>query len=74
MIYNAPDAQQDPDGNLFAYNALAHPQYLENDELLVSYCLNSRRVRDVFDNVETYRAQFIRVPMEKIFSNAQCNP
>jgi hypothetical protein len=53
-------------GNVFTYNALAHPQYIKNDELLVSYCVNSLNVKDIFDNVDNYRARFIRVPMDMI--------
>ncbi|RLD64375.1 MAG: hypothetical protein DRJ01_00815, partial [Bacteroidetes bacterium] len=65
-IYHTQDAENDTTKNIFSYNALAHVQYIENDELLVSYCVNSRRVRDVFENVEAYRAKFLRVPMRMI--------
>jgi hypothetical protein len=64
FIYTSPEP--DSTNKLFAYNALAHPQYMDGDKLLVSYCVNSHRVKDVFDDVESYRARFIRVPLEKI--------
>jgi hypothetical protein len=66
LIYTTPETNNNPEGRLFTYNALAHPQYMEGDQLLVSYCINSRTVRDVFTDVDTYRARFIRVPLEMI--------
>jgi len=66
LIYNTPETDNDPAGKLFTYNALAHPQYIEGDQLLVSYCINSSTVRDVFTNVDNYRARFIRVPLSMI--------
>jgi len=64
FIYRSPEP--DSTNNLFAYNALAHPQYMDGDRLLVSYCLNSFRVRDVFEDADNYRARFIRVPLSMI--------
>ncbi len=68
LIYTSPEPASDPRGNLSAYNALAHPQYLDGNKLLVSYCLNSTRVRDVFENADKYRGRFIRVPLSMIDS------
>lgn len=68
FIYHTPDADLDSTKRIFPYNALAHVQYLKNNELLVSYCVNSSRVRDVFENVDNYRARFLRVPMDLILS------
>ena len=68
FIYHTPDHDLDSTKRIFPYNALAHVQYIENNELLVSYCVNSRRVRDVFENVNNYRARFLRVPMELILN------
>lgn len=65
-LYRSPEPGGDSRGLLFAYNALAHPQYIQEDMLLVSYCVNSHRVRDVFENVDNYRPRFIRVPLELI--------
>ena len=69
FIYHTPDQEDDPNRRIHSYNALAHSQYIEGDQLLVSYCVNSMRVKDVFENVEAYRANFIRVPMELIVDN-----
>jgi len=69
FIYHTPDQEDDPNRRIHSYNALAHSQYIEGDQLLVSYCVNSMRVKDVFENVEAYRANFLRVPMELIVDN-----
>jgi hypothetical protein len=53
--------------NLFAYNSLAHPQFIENDELLISSCINSFVVEDVFQDASKYRPVFLRVPVKRIF-------
>lgn len=52
--------------NLFTYNALAHPQFLEDSCLLISYNTNSTRLEDHFADALIYRPRFIRVPMELI--------
>lgn len=66
FIYHAPEADADPDKYIITYNALAHVQYIEDDRLLVTYCVNSLNFMDIFEDVEAYRAQFLRVPMELI--------
>lgn len=55
-----------PAKDLFAYNSVAHPKFNENNELLVSYCVNSFNVDDLFEDANKYRAVFIRVPIDKI--------
>lgn len=53
--------------NLFAYNSMAHPQFIENGELLISSCINSFVVEDVFRDANKYRPVFQRVPVKRIF-------
>ncbi len=62
---------------LLTYNAQAHPHFIENDELLVSYNVNDRvdtispyicpsQCKHIWTDrmdADTYRPQFIRVPM-----------
>ena len=55
--------------NLFAYNSLAHPQFIENGELLISSCINSFVVEDVFRDASKYRPVFLRVPLKRIFED-----
>ncbi len=58
-----------PDSNLFVYNALAHPQFISQDELLVSYCVNSMDIKDLFQDADKYRPVFIRVPIANILKD-----
>jgi hypothetical protein len=60
-IYSTPEPVQDK--NLFAYNAMAHPQYDRNGMLLVSYCLNTHKPTP---RVMDYRPRFIRIPYRLI--------
>lgn len=53
--------------NLFTYNSLAHPQFIENGELLLSTCINSFVVEEVFLDASKYRPVFLRVPVNRIF-------
>lgn len=55
-----------PEKGLFAYNSVAHPHFTKNGELLVSYCINSFNLDDVFIDASKYRPVFIRVPEEMI--------
>lgn len=64
LLYTTPL----PEGNknLFTYNAVAHPQFIENGKLLISYNTNSFVLQDHFDNADIYRPRFIRVSLKKI--------
>jgi len=57
LIYSTPESEQ----NMFTYNAYAHPQFDQDDELLISYNTNGD-FWSIFSNVELYRPRFIRVP------------
>ncbi|MFZ2325102.1 MAG: DUF4185 domain-containing protein [Ignavibacteriaceae bacterium] len=56
-IYNCPEVQLDPD--IFVYNAKAHPGLSDEDELLVSYNVNTFDFWDHFTNADIYRPRFI---------------
>jgi len=58
-----------PVKDLFAYNPVAHPQFTENEELLISYCVNSFNLEDLFEDASKYRPVFIRVPFKLILEN-----
>jgi len=62
-IYSVPDFDNE---YLFAYNALAHQQFTKGGKLLVSFCVNSFEMADVFKNANNYRPRFIRVPIDLI--------
>ena len=58
LIYCTPQSQED---NLFTYNAFAHPQFLQNGELLVSYNVNTSVFADLFKDADIYRPYFVKV-------------
>jgi len=64
MIYETPISDNCRD--CFTYNALAHPQYTEDDLLLISYNTNSMTLQDHYEDALIYRPRFIRVALEKI--------
>ena len=59
-----------PDGcdQCFTYNALAHPQFMEDNMLLISYNTNTHLLADHYRDALIYRPRFIRVPMELIIA------
>ncbi|SMO89040.1 DUF5005 domain-containing protein [Gracilimonas mengyeensis] len=53
--------------NLFTYNALAHPQFInDRGEILISYNMNSHRLQDHFENAHIYKPRFMRVPTHQL--------
>jgi len=61
LLYNTPILF----ANTFTYNAFPHPQFNEDNKLLISYNSNGN-FTDIFTNVEVYRPRFIRVPFTMI--------
>lgn len=57
-LYCTPETEI---GNLFTYNAFVHTQFSTNDELLISYNVNSSVFADLFKNADNYRPYFVRV-------------
>ncbi len=58
LLYRTPESG----GHLFTYNAVAHPQFVADEGLLISYNVNSFELEDIFDHADNYRPHFIRVP------------
>ena len=56
------------DTNLFVYNAVAHPQFMKDNQVLVSYNVNSFELSDLFNDARKYRPIFYRVPVEMILN------
>ena len=54
-VYATPEAK----GNIFTYNAHAHPELGKPGELVVSYNVNSFAIQDIYKNVDDYRPRFI---------------
>lgn len=59
--------QENIKDQIFTYNAMAHPQYISDNKLLISYCVNSFDVKKIHEiNTDYYRPKFIWVPLEII--------
>lgn len=54
-VYRAPEVQ----GDIFAYNAKAHPELSSGDRLLISYNVNTKNLQEVVDKADIYRPRFI---------------
>ncbi|MFF1572704.1 DUF4185 domain-containing protein [Leifsonia sp. NPDC058292] len=57
LLYTTPETG----GNVFTYNAKAHPELGDRDTLLVTYNVNSFSTDDVYANVDNYRPRYIDV-------------
>lgn len=66
LLFETPVDEKN--AQLFTYNALVHPQFTKNRELLISYNTNSMKLKDHFLNADIYRPRFIRVPISLIFN------
>lgn len=64
LLYETPLTSDCPE--CFTYNAVAHPQFIKDEFLLISYNTNSMKLEDHYANAMIYRPRFIRVPMEMI--------
>ena len=60
-IYDCPEVLEDPD--IFVYNAKAHPHLSQNDQLLISYNVNTFDFWDHFSNAGIYRPRFITMTL-----------
>jgi hypothetical protein len=66
MLFETQEYKSGPDR--FTYNAMAHPQYIKDGELLISYNSSSTNVRDIYTDATIYRPMFLRVPLEMILN------
>lgn len=66
LLYTTTEAETND--HLYTYNAMAHPQYDENEMLLVSYCVNSSVGADIWKDASIYRPRFLRVPYDLILN------
>lgn len=66
LLYQTTE-QKNVEDQIFTYNAMAHPQYIADNKLLISYCVNSFDVKKIHEvNTDYYRPKFIWVPIEII--------
>lgn len=64
LLYTTPIPGEDK--NLFTYNAIAHPQFMDKERILLSYNMNSFVLEDHFRNADIYRPRFVWVPLKLI--------
>lgn len=57
VLYTTPETS----GNVFTYNAKAHPELGDRDTLVVTYNVNSFDTADVYANVDNYRPRYLDV-------------
>ena len=62
-IYVVPPFQ---DSNLMCYNAMAHPQFVKDNMILVSYDMNTSDFAQQAKDVSTYRPRFFWVDIDTI--------
>jgi len=61
-IYGCPEVVNNP--NIFVYNAKAHPSLSTNDELLISYNVNSLSLSELLSDAGIYRPRFIAMKLD----------
>ncbi|MEA5128417.1 MAG: DUF4185 domain-containing protein [Proteiniphilum sp.] len=64
-IYTIPEGEN---STLFTYNAMAHPQYGSDENLLVSYCVNAKNIPDLYSDVSIYKPRFFWVSMNTLLN------
>ena len=64
VIYITPIEPDSKD--IFTYNAVAHPQFINEKGLLISYNTNSFELEDHYRDAGIYRPRFIRIPISLI--------
>jgi len=64
LLYTTPIPGDDE--NLITYNALAHPQFIDDNRVLLSYNMNSFVLEDHFSNADIYRPRFVWIPLKLI--------
>jgi hypothetical protein len=61
LLYTCPEMRKDK--GVFCYSAKAHPWAAGDDELLVSYCVNTWEFARLFRDDAVYRPKFVRVKL-----------
>lgn len=67
VLYSTPETS----GNVFTYNAKAHPQLGNGHTLLITYNVNSFDTNDLYVDVDNYRPRYIEVDA-KIRNSRDC--
>ncbi|WP_019540915.1 DUF4185 domain-containing protein [Proteiniphilum acetatigenes] len=72
LIYTVPEPIEDE--RLFAYNAMAHPQYERDGMFLVSYCMNTSDVEQAWNDVRATIPYFIWITYEMVLNEVPQQP
>ncbi len=67
VLYSTPETG----GNVFTYNAKAHPQLGDGHTLLITYNVNSFDTNDLYVEVDNYRPRYVAVDTK--IKNGQCD-
>ena len=67
VLYSTPETG----GNIFTYNAKAHPELGNGHTLLVTYNVNSFDTNDLYTEVDNYRPRYVEVDA-KISNSSHC--
>jgi hypothetical protein len=70
-IYGCPEVLEDPD--IFVYNAKAHPSLSNDNEMLISYNVNTFDFWDHFSNADIYRPRFIYLKIKDSTTSVRGN-
>lgn len=68
VLYQTPETA----GNVFTYNAKAHPELGSDGRLLVTYNVNSFDTADVYKNVDNYRPRYVDVAVKIAPAGGSC--
>lgn len=60
ILYQTPETS----GNVFTYNAKAHPELGNGQSLAISYNVNSFDTDDIYANVDNYRPRYVDVSVQ----------
>lgn len=63
LLYQCPEMAKDK--GVFSYSAKAHPWAAADDELIISYCVNTWEFARLFNEEKVYRPKFVRVQLDR---------
>lgn len=67
VLYSTPETS----GNVFTYNAKAHPELGDGHSLLVTYNVNSFDTDDLYLDVDNYRPRYVEIDA-KVSNSSHC--
>lgn len=74
VIYTMPEMQKSHaayDADTFCYAGKEHPEFRDDDSILITYACNTRSVPKLATNMEIYFPQVVRIPLSKVKGDAK---